>query len=330
MALLGPAVASSNVESIVFDGNDQNSSTPTLVDLGSPPPVGFTEPDRMKANSLPSADFTLPKLVVERSPHHQHGAHGKSSSPSGTGGSKAHKHKHKPKYKPKYKGSSGSYATHGNSHKDQTSAAVPSMKNPFSFLVQRSETSNWVVIPGSIVEAYNNHGDTKSIVLPDIVINANDDVSAARQKGFLAGYKDGWAVGEGIQEQQQQPLRGPCMASYSLFGAGADPYHSRWIDFFVAVPMIVGALVLLVCLGGAIGACCGVESQAESEKQQKSAENGMEGEAKAPDQADKDLETVIVFHAEEWEPVEEGSDADEWKSAAEDSEAHDKVTRHEW
>ncbi|KAI4205350.1 MAG: hypothetical protein LQ350_000390 [Teloschistes chrysophthalmus] len=310
MAVLGSAVGSSNVGSSIFDGNYQNSSPPGLVDLSSPPPVGFTGPVRIKADSSPIDGSSPPKLVVERSSHHQLGAHGKSSSRSGTGGSKA------PKRKPKYKGSSGSYATHGNSHSDQTSAAVPSMKNPFSYLVRRSEASNPVVIPGSIVEVYNDHGDTKSVVLPDIFINATDDVSTARQNGFLAGYKDGWAVGEAIQEEQQQVM-GPCMGSYSLFGASADPCHSRWIDLFVAVPMIVGALVLLATCTAGIGTCCGGGSDLESEKQQKS-----------EDQPDKDVEMAMILHAEEWETADEGSDPEDWKSAAEDSEAHDKMTSY--
>ncbi|KAI4256017.1 MAG: hypothetical protein LQ352_002288 [Teloschistes flavicans] len=192
---LGSAAGSLKVESTAYNGNDPNSSPSELAEssdlvynlttqtvwspvlgqwisqleehLDSPAPVGFPGLDVMDANFSPTPGSARPTFVERRSPHHQDGGESGSS------------HSGRP---PKYKGSSGSYATHGNSHNDQTSAAIPSKKNPFSLLVRRSNRSTPVVILGSDVEAMNNHGETKSRILPEIVINATDDVSAAREK----------------------------------------------------------------------------------------------------------------------------------------------------
>ncbi|KAL8959357.1 MAG: hypothetical protein Q9183_005648, partial [Haloplaca sp. 2 TL-2023] len=51
----------------------------------------------------------------------------------------------------------------------------------------------------STVNATNDHGDTVSLIVPDLALNTTNEEAAARQKGFLSGYKDGWAVGEAVQ-----------------------------------------------------------------------------------------------------------------------------------
>ncbi|KAL8692688.1 MAG: hypothetical protein Q9218_002337 [Villophora microphyllina] len=211
---------------------------------------------------------------------------------------------------PKFKGSSGSYA-HGHSGNDQKSAAIPSKKNPLSFLVRRSERSMPLVISASVIEAINDREEKKSVVLPDHIGDATNNQSTTYQRGFLAGYKDGWAVGEALQKKDTHY----CQDGYTLFASHDDPCRDRVWDFVLSTLLCIFTAFGVLCLFVLVCICLDgrVKNPAKKEVLEPVARADYRSLSvtSLPPSTDADMEMAYVAPKEHEEMVDEVSEAEE-------------------